>query len=199
MTRRGDEPAASRGSRSNLRLRENGQRFHNRYTESVDRTRHDMRTTKTLSVSLPPSQLRDMARTARKENRTISDLVGELYWRYVSDEARREFARAVGTLRTEAARTPAAKLTMRQIDAEIAAARRERKRKPSRSFASSSIPTSSFPQRSNRSAFRPRFSIWWRPVSSPRAFRTQSWPSIWTCSRDQFSGRMPPAHEKYWN
>jgi len=50
----------------------------------------------------------------------------------VSDEARREFARAVDTLRTEAAKTPAAKLTMRQIDAEIAAARRERKRKPSR-------------------------------------------------------------------
>ena len=91
-----------------------------------------MRTTKTLSVSLPQSQLRDMARTARKENRTMSDLVGELYRRYVSDEARRAFARAVGTLRTEAARTSAVKLTMRQIDAEIAAARRERKRKPSR-------------------------------------------------------------------
>lgn len=62
----------------------------------------------------------------------MSDLVGELYRRYVSDEARRQFARAVGALRTEAAETPAAKLTMRQIDAEIAAARRERKRKPSR-------------------------------------------------------------------
>jgi hypothetical protein len=73
-----------------------------------------------------------MERTARKENRTISDLVGELYRRYVSDEARREFARAVETLRTEAVKTPAAKLTMRQIDAEIAAARRERKRKTSR-------------------------------------------------------------------
>jgi|HubBroStandDraft_1064217.scaffolds.fasta_scaffold20587_6 hypothetical protein len=91
-----------------------------------------MRTAKTLSVSLPLSQLRDMERTARKQNRTMSDLVGELYRRYVSDEARREFARAIETLRTEAAKTPAAKLTMRQIDAEIAAARRERKRKPSR-------------------------------------------------------------------
>ena len=91
-----------------------------------------MRTTKTLSVSLPPHQLRDMERTARKENRTMSDLVGELYRRYVSDEARRDFARALETLRTEAAQTPAAKLTMRQIDAEIAAARRQRKRKSPR-------------------------------------------------------------------
>src|SRR5580658_1171227 len=109
-----------------------GQRRHNRYTESVDRTKHDMRTAKTLAVSLPLSQLRDMERTARKQNRTMSDLVGELYRRYVSDEARREFARAIETLRTEAAKTPAAQLTMRQIDAEIAAARREPKRKPSR-------------------------------------------------------------------
>ena len=39
-----------------------------------------------------------------------------------------EFARAVETLRTDAAKTPTAKLTMRQMDAEIATARRERKR-----------------------------------------------------------------------
>jgi hypothetical protein len=87
-----------------------------------------MRTAKTLRVSLPPNQLWDLERTAGKENRTMSDLAGERYRRYVSDEARREFARAVETLRTEAAteaaRTPAAKLTMRQFDAEIAAARR---------------------------------------------------------------------------
>ena len=92
-----------------------------------------MRTTKTLSVFLPPNQLRDMARTARKENRTMSELVRELYRRYVSDEARREFGRALEQLRTEAAKAPAGKLTMRRIDAEIAAARRARKRnQPSR-------------------------------------------------------------------
>jgi hypothetical protein len=97
-----------------------------------------------LPVSLPRNQFTDMERTAREENRTVSDLVGELYRRYMSDEARREFARAVENLRTEAAKTPAAKLTMRQIDAEIAAARWERKRRLSRRFASSSIPTSCF-------------------------------------------------------
>jgi hypothetical protein len=73
-----------------------------------------------------------MERTARKKVRRASDLAGEIFPRNVSDEARREFARAVETLRTEAAKTPAAKLTMRQIDSEIAAARRERKRRPSR-------------------------------------------------------------------
>jgi hypothetical protein len=87
-----------------------------------------MRTTKTISVSIPARQPRDMERTARKENRTMSALVCELYQRYISDEARREFGRAVEALRTEAAKTPASRLTMRQIDAEIAAARRDRKR-----------------------------------------------------------------------
>ena len=91
-----------------------------------------MRTTKTLSVSLPPNQLKEMERTAKKENRTMSELIRELYRRYVSDEARREFGRALENLRTESARTPAGKLTMRQIDAEIAASRRERRRRAAR-------------------------------------------------------------------
>jgi Arc/MetJ-type ribon-helix-helix transcriptional regulator len=91
-----------------------------------------MRNTKTLSVALPPNQLRDMERTAKKENRTMSELVRELYRRYVSDEGRRAFGRALETLRAEAATTRASKLTMRQLDAEIAAARRGRKRKTER-------------------------------------------------------------------
>jgi len=91
-----------------------------------------MRNTKTLSVSLPPKQLKAMERTAKKENRTMSELIRELYRRYVSDEARREFGRALEALRAQAAKTPAAKLSMRQMDAEITAARRGRKRKPER-------------------------------------------------------------------
>ena len=91
-----------------------------------------MRTTKTLSVSLPPNQLKEMERTAKKENRTMSELIRELYRRYVSDEARREFGRALENLRAEAARTPAGKLTMRQIDAEITASRRDRRRRAAR-------------------------------------------------------------------
>jgi hypothetical protein len=62
----------------------------------------------------------------------MSELVRELYRRYVSDDARREFGRAVEGLRAEAANTPAGKITMRKIDAEIAAARRARKRPSAR-------------------------------------------------------------------
>ncbi len=91
-----------------------------------------MRTTKTLSVSLPPNQLKDMERTAKKENRTMSELVRELYRRYVADEARLEFGRTLEVLRTEAAKTAASKLTTDQIDREIAAARRSRKQKVAR-------------------------------------------------------------------
>ena len=91
-----------------------------------------MRSTKTLSVSIPPSQLKDMEQTAKKENRTMSELIRELYRRYVADEGRREFARALERLRTETAKTPAGKLTARQIDAEITAARRARKRRAAR-------------------------------------------------------------------
>jgi Arc/MetJ-type ribon-helix-helix transcriptional regulator len=91
-----------------------------------------MRTTKTLSVSLPPNQLKAMERTAKKENRTMSELIRELYRRYTSDEARREFGRALQDLRADAAKTPAGRLTMRQIDAEIAASRRTRQRQPAR-------------------------------------------------------------------
>jgi len=91
-----------------------------------------MRTTKTLSVSLPPNQLKEMERTARKENRTMSELVRELYRRYTSDEARREFGRALKDLRAEAAKTPAGKLSMAEIDEEIASSRRTRKRHSAR-------------------------------------------------------------------
>ena len=73
-----------------------------------------------------------MERTAKKENRTMSELVRELYRRYVADEPRREFGRALEILRAEAVKTPASKLTASQIDGEIAAARRARKTKAAR-------------------------------------------------------------------
>jgi metal-responsive CopG/Arc/MetJ family transcriptional regulator len=36
-----------------------------------------MRTTKTLSISLPPAQLKEAEKLAKKENRTLSELVRE--------------------------------------------------------------------------------------------------------------------------
>jgi len=77
---------------------------------------------------MPPTEWKAMAGTAKKENRTMSALVRELYRRYMAGSARQEFGRAVETLRAEAAKTPAGKLSMRQIDAEIAADRRDRRR-----------------------------------------------------------------------
>lgn len=88
-----------------------------------------VKTSRKLSISVPSAQLRAMERTAKRENRTMSELVSELYRRYVADEPRREFGRVVAALRRDAAGTPAGKLTMRQIDAEIAAVRRERRRR----------------------------------------------------------------------
>jgi hypothetical protein len=62
------------------------------------------------------------------KNGAVSEFNGELYRRDGSEEARREFGRVLEALRAEAANTPAAKLSMRQIDAEIAASRLSRKR-----------------------------------------------------------------------
>lgn len=41
-----------------------------------------MRTTKTLSISLPPAQLRDVEKLAKKEHRTLSELIREALRRY---------------------------------------------------------------------------------------------------------------------
>jgi hypothetical protein len=41
-----------------------------------------MRTTKTLSISLLPAQFKDVEKLAKKENRTLSELVREALRRY---------------------------------------------------------------------------------------------------------------------
>lgn len=100
-----------------------------------------MRTAKTLSISLPPQQLKAAEKLARRENRTISELFREAFRRYeqqaipVLDNPARlkkldELKAAVDLLHQEAKQKGLNKLTMRQIDAEIAAARRERRRQP---------------------------------------------------------------------
>ena len=100
-----------------------------------------MRTTKNLTVSLPPAQLREMERTAKKENRTMSELVRETFRRYQRDEedrrmavdparARRllELKQAVDELRQESAKAGLSKLTDQQITAEVQAYRRQRQK-----------------------------------------------------------------------
>ncbi len=102
-----------------------------------------MRTTKSLTISLPPAQLRDMERTAKRENRTLSELLRETFRRYKREEEDRlltadpvrkqrllALEKAVVELRKEATRNAGAgKLTTRQINAEIEAYRREKKNK----------------------------------------------------------------------
>ena len=41
-----------------------------------------MRTSRTLSISLPPAQLKDAEKLAKKENRTMSELIREALRRY---------------------------------------------------------------------------------------------------------------------
>jgi Arc/MetJ-type ribon-helix-helix transcriptional regulator len=101
-----------------------------------------MRTTKNLTVSLPPEQLREMEKTAKRENRTMSELVRETFRNYQQQELNRRLAadtqrarrlleleQAVDELRREAAQTRVRRLTDRQINAEVEAYRRNRQKK----------------------------------------------------------------------
>jgi len=45
-----------------------------------------MRASKTISISMPPNQLKEMERVAKRENRPLSELVQELFRRYQQQE-----------------------------------------------------------------------------------------------------------------
>lgn len=70
---------------------------------------------------------------AKREHRTMSELMREALRRYLADRARDQqierLKMAVETLRSETKATPAGKLTMRQIDAEIRAACQKRRQR----------------------------------------------------------------------
>jgi len=91
-----------------------------------------MRTTKSITISLPPEQLRTAERLAKKQSRTMSELFREALRRYQQEEewrptpaALNAFAKAVQLFREDARRAGLSKMTMRQINAEVAAARKE--------------------------------------------------------------------------
>jgi hypothetical protein len=101
-----------------------------------------MRTTKNVTISVPPQQLREMERTARKENRTMSELMRETFRRYQLDEAERrlladplrasrlaELKAVLGQLRQESKAKGLDKITEREIDAEVQAVRKQRRKK----------------------------------------------------------------------
>ena len=90
-----------------------------------------MRTTRTISISLPPAQLRAVERIARKENRTMSELVREALRQYerMLLPAPMNLTDAVRLLREDARQKGADRLTARDINREVAAVRRSRRRK----------------------------------------------------------------------
>ena len=89
-----------------------------------------MRTTKTISVSLPPNQLKEMERVARKENRTMSELLREAFRQYVRPSAPpATLAEALQLVREDAKQKGANLLTQKEIDAQITAYRQQPVRK----------------------------------------------------------------------
>jgi metal-responsive CopG/Arc/MetJ family transcriptional regulator len=95
-----------------------------------------MRTTKTISVSLPPDQLREMEKAAKREHRTLSELVRELFREYQKRQkfpVNFELLAAVRAVQEDARQAGLDKLTMRQIDAEVSATRRARAKKTKQS------------------------------------------------------------------
>lgn len=91
-----------------------------------------MKTTKTLSVSLPPAQFRRAERLAKRENRTLSELVREAprqYERMQEAPINHDLLAALRAVQESAKRAGLDKLTEREIDAEVIAHRRERERK----------------------------------------------------------------------
>jgi predicted transcriptional regulator len=85
-----------------------------------------MRTSKTLSVSLPPAQLKRAERLARKENRTLSELVREALRHYEEKQQspiNYDLIAALRVLQDSAKRAGLDKLSEREIDAEVTAHR----------------------------------------------------------------------------
>jgi Arc/MetJ-type ribon-helix-helix transcriptional regulator len=87
-----------------------------------------MRTSKTLSISLPPTQLKQVERLAKKENRTMSELIREALRHYEQRQASPINADLIAALKAVQENARAAgldKLSSREIDSEIAAYRKQ--------------------------------------------------------------------------
>src|SRR5258708_32466132 len=88
-----------------------------------------MTNNKTISGTIPPDQLRDLENTAKRENRTLYELVRELFRQYQARQktpVNFELLAAIRAVQHDAVQAGLDKMTMREINAEIAAVRRER-------------------------------------------------------------------------
>ena len=86
-----------------------------------------MRTSKTLSISLPPAQFKRAERLARKENRTLSELVREALRQYEQRQRapiNYDLIAALRAVQESAKLSDLDKLAEREIDAEVTAVRR---------------------------------------------------------------------------
>ena len=89
-----------------------------------------MRTTKTISISLAPEQFKAAERLAKKQSRTMSELFREGLRRLEQEEKRginTELVAALRAVQEDSRRAGLNKMTMREIDAEIAATRQDRR------------------------------------------------------------------------
>jgi hypothetical protein len=94
-----------------------------------------MRNTRVYSITMPPEMAKQAERLARKENRTMSELMREALRRYqqpLSILNLREYVRqisptppALRAMQDDAKRQGTDKLSMAQIDREVAAVRRK--------------------------------------------------------------------------
>ncbi len=103
-----------------------------------------MRTTKSITISLPPEQLKTAERLAKKQSRTMSELFREGLRRLEQEEEWRpspaalsQFAEIVQLIREDARRAGLDKMTMAEINAEVEAARRDMRRKAKRAASRS--------------------------------------------------------------
>jgi Ribbon-helix-helix protein, copG family len=95
-----------------------------------------MRTTENLTVSLPPAVKREMERVAKRENRTLSELVRETFRHYQKPSVDvydliRQIAPTppeIRAMQEDAKRAGADKLTMAQIQREVRAVRNQHER-----------------------------------------------------------------------
>ena len=91
-----------------------------------------MRISKTLSVSMPPTQLKRAERLAKKENRTLSELVREALRQYEQKKevsVNTDLIAALRAVQEDARRSGLDKMSQREINAEVTAYRREREKK----------------------------------------------------------------------
>jgi predicted DNA-binding protein len=97
-----------------------------------------MRSTKVITITMPPEMAEQAAKLAKQENRTTSELFREAFRRYqqqgsqqvAAQEALAEMRAAVADLRTSARKSGVNKLSNVDIDREIAAVRKRKQRKP---------------------------------------------------------------------